>query len=237
MVIRSATKMALATTAALLMGVSIVSPAAAAEPAPIVDLSDSDEVKVREFFDKFNVAEDTQDRLIAEFEAGGTWDAQSSTAKARKKSVREIDGVSWTVSTYADGSVRAEGIGEGPASAGGVTPFGVDGCGYKAGATGNFSSCHIYYWVGVVQLGFYANFTISKTGYDKITSAWSGTLFAGGACSQNVPEARVVKGTESSTGKAVAGLTAQATMCATSFTVNFPSYLHVGGNQATHVYS
>lgn len=89
----------------------------------------------------------------------------------------------------------------------------------------------------MVQIGFYANFSIVSGGNDKITSAWGGTLFAGGACSQTVPGASIVKGTESSTGKAVAGLTAQATMCGTSFTTNFPTYLHVGGNRADHVYS
>src|SRR5690606_24068857 len=124
------------------------------------------------------------------------------------------------------------------AANGGISARGVDGCNYSAGKYGNFSNCHIYYWVGVVQLGFYANFSIVRGGNDKITSVWGGTLFAGGACAQHVPAPTITKGTGSSTGKATAGLTAQAAICPpVPGTVNFPSYLHVGGNQAQHVYS
>ncbi|WP_449407228.1 hypothetical protein [Microbacterium maritypicum] len=199
-------------------------------------LSPADEQTTRDFFEKFDVDVTTQDRLLAEFNAGESWDSMTSSATPVSVESRTIDGVSWTVSTFDDGSVRAEGIGS-DAAAGGVSARGVDSCNYSVGKYGNFSNCHIYYWVGVVQLGFYANFSIVSGGNDKITSVWGGTLFAGGACSQSVPSPTIVKGTESSTGKAVAGLTAQATMCAINQTVNFPSYLHVGGNRADHVYS
>jgi hypothetical protein len=212
-------------------------PTAAVPMEAPANLSAADETAVRSFFDKFGVGLATQDRLIAEFEAGGRWDSMSVGSVARSTTVRNLDGVSWSVSTYSDGSVKAEGIGSDTGSARGINQLGVNGCNYVAGRYGNFSGCHIYYWVGVVQMGFYADFTIAKGAYDKITSAWGGTLFAGGACGQTVPEARIVKKSESSTGKAVAGLTAQATMCGTGFTVNFPSYLHVGGNRATHNYN
>lgn len=199
-------------------------------------MSVSDEKVVRQFFDKFAVSGDTQDRLIDEFKAGGSWDSLSSSSEPVSIETRDLGETSWTVSTFDDGSVRAEGIGSDVAD-GAVSTLGVDGCNYSVGKFGNFSNCHIYYWVGLVQLGWYANFSIVSGGSDKITSAWGGSLWATGACSQEVPEARVIKGTESSTGKALAGLTAQASMCAVPGVVNFETYLHVGANRANHVYS
>lgn len=208
-------------------------------------LSEAAELDVREFFDKFDVPAATQNELIDNYEAGQQWDSLTSDATPASVEVVSSDGVEWTVNRFEDGSVRADGIGGGSASLGGnddsgdsVVTLGVDGCGYSSGAYGNFFNCHIYYWVGLVQLGFYANFSInSGANNDQITTVWGGELFAGGGCSQSVPTASIVKGTESSTGPAVAGLTAQATTCVTNGTINFPSYLHVGGNQATHVYS
>lgn len=223
--------------AAILMvgGAPMAASADTTEPTSI--MSPSDEQVARDFFDKFEVPAATQDRLINDFNAGGSWDSFSSSSEPTLVETRRFDGVSWTVSTFDDGSVRAEGIGS-DAAAGGIAARGVDGCNYSAGKFGNFSNCHIYYWVGAVQMGFYANFSIVSGGNDKITSVWGGTLFAAGACGQSVPAPTIIKGTESSTGKAIAGLTAQATMCPPlPATVNFPSYLHVGGNQAQHVYS
>lgn len=214
-----------------------VASATTADEATII-LSPADEQVARDFFDKFGVDLATQDRLLNEYRAGDSWDAMTSAAVPVSVEQQVSDGVTWTVNTFDDGSVRAEGIGSDSASlSGGVAARGVDGCNYSVGKYGNFSNCHIYAWVGVVQIGFYANFSIVSGGNDKITNVWGGTLFAGGACSQSVPPAQIIKGTESSTGKAIAGLTAQATMCGTMFNVSFPTYLHVGGNRADHVYS
>lgn len=211
---------------------------AADEASAEIPLTEHDERAIRKFFDEFNVDLATQDRLIGDFVAGEVWDSMRRGAAPVSVESRPIHGVAWTVTTYGDGSVKAEGVGPDlRGSEGAVSPVGVNGCSYSAKA-GNYKSCHIYYWVGAVQLGFYADFSIVAGSYnDKITSVWGGSMFAAGACSQSVPSPTIVKKVETATGAAKAGLTAQATMCAINQTMNFPSYLHVGGNKAQHIYS
>ncbi|PPH24831.1 hypothetical protein [Rathayibacter toxicus] len=120
---------------------------------------------------------------------------------------------------------------------GGFRTLGVDDCGYSLGAQGNFVNCHIYYRVGTVQSGFYANFTITTNGPDAITSVWGGSFTALGSCSQSVPDVTIVTGRENAAGHAIAGYAPQATMCLTNYSTSFPSYLHVGADSAQHVYS
>lgn len=208
--------------------------AQATQTAPI--LSPTDQAQLTEFFDKFNVSSVERASLMHAFYTGKTWQSMDGSSNPTSTETTTSNGVEWTVERFDDGSVRASGIGSNSTS-GSVTVRGVNNCGYSAGKTGNFQSCYIYYWVGLVSSGFYANFTINASGYDKITSVWGGSFTAGGACSASVPAPSIVKGTESATGKAVAGYTPVATMCGLPYTTSFPSYLHVGGNQATHVYS
>jgi hypothetical protein len=209
---------------------------AAASNTRAVTLSSVEKSQLQDFFNQFGVDSSVRDRLISSFEQGAKWDSLSSASKPKSVERQVSKGLNWTVSTFTDGSIRAEAIGDPIVEPGTVQTRGINDCGYSPGKTGNFRSCNIYYWVGAVQSGFKANFTINASGHDKITSVWAPSFTALGACGANVPDPRIVKGTESSTGKATAGYSPTATMCVTGYTTSFPSYLNVGGNRATHHY-
>lgn len=206
--------------------------ASASEPEPL--FSPAEQEQLTSFFDTFDVSEPARKRLLASAASGETWQSMDGAATPVSSELIERDGVSWALERFRDGSVRATGVGGATPEHGKVR--GVNDCGYRAGKTGSFKNCNIYYWVGLVQSGFRANFTINRSGYDSISAVWAPSFTALGACSASVPTPAVVKAKESSTGKAVAGYTPSATMCVTGYTTTFPSYLHVGGNQATHVF-
>ncbi|WP_427870940.1 hypothetical protein [Leucobacter luti] len=198
-----------------------------------IQLKDRDRAQLQSCFDTFAVPKAQQDSLITSFLDGKMWKCVTNAESPVASEQLLRNGVRWNLDRFSDGSVRANGIGT-PEFSQGHTPRGVNDCGYEPGKKGNFANCNIYYWVGLVQSGFRANFTVVHRGWDKITSVWAPSFTAIGACSANVPEPSIVKRTESPTGAAVAGFTPSATMCATNYSTTFPSYLHVGGDQATH---
>lgn len=226
---------------ALLGAIGVAAPANAETSA--VRLSATDEGQIRSFFTKFDVDSATQDQLVADFKAGIQWQSLTSTSVPATTSHKVSEGVDWNVETFADGSVRATGIGDSGANTplsdrnGALSPRGVNDCGYSDGVAGNYYNCNIYYWVGVVTSNFKANFTINGSGYDSITSVWGSTFTAIGSCASSIPAPTIVKGSESSTGPAAAGFTATAQMCGYPYGTSFPSYLYVGGNRAWHEFS
>lgn len=204
-----------------------------------------DESQLRAFFTTFSVASSVQDKLIEDWESEGSWDSISSMADPVSVAPMSVDGVEWSVATYADGSIAASGIGgetspEQSAQArtseesGTVGARSIDECGYSEGATGNFVNCKAYYWVGAISGFFRVNFSINGNGNDSINEVWEGSLTAIPSCGVSIPEPVKVKAVESSTGPAIAGHTPSATQCGTNYTTSFPNYIHVGGNVATH---
>lgn len=224
-------------TVAVASALTLVAPTTVHAAETAAPLPAAKEAYLRDFMTMFDVPKAKQELLIDDLERGEIWDSFSGSVDPVSTSRKTTQGQVWTVDRFPDGSVVAQSIEQAPLKPGGVQPMGVNDCGYTSGKFGNYSNCNIYYWVGVVSLNFKANFSIVSGGYDRITLAWSFTYSIGAACSASIASSGIVKGTESATGKAIAGFVVNAQMCGVPFSQTFPSYLYVGSNKALHEYS
>lgn len=139
--------------------------------------------EMRDFFDEYGVERATQDELIAEYLAGGSWDSFSSDSVAIETSKSLESGFEVTVNRFDDGSVSVTRI-EQPTSfvaPGSVTPYSSPhGC----TASGKVrTNCTVDAWVGAVALSFKANYNL---GTNKVTSVYSAGWTVVGSCNTSI---------------------------------------------------
>lgn len=162
------------------LSVGLSATPAAAEEAPVIPISAEQEAEIRAFFDQYKVKDATQDALIAEYAAGGTWDSMSSDAVAVKTQKSKADGYDVITSWYQDGSVSVQRleIPKKEVAAGEISTLSSpSGC----TASGSWrNGCTVDTWVGAVYLAFNANYNISTT---QVSSVWGGRWSIIGACS------------------------------------------------------
>lgn len=172
-----------------------------------------------EFLQAYGADAETQDRLIAAYLAGETWDSfSSSSTPISVENTNETDG-DYTVSTFMDGSISVVRI-ESPVDvgAGEIQPMGISGC----SVSGNVhSNCKIDMWVGVVSMSFYATYNL---GNNTVTNAYGGGWTIGGACSSSGTLTRPVSN--------IALMTVQAQMCVVGYTTWFELRLTISGGSA-----
>lgn len=155
----------------LAAGALVVASGAPAQAAP-----DDGAESVRGFLAQYGATEATQDRLLAEYRAGGVWDSMSSSKQpVSTRSYTEPDGA-YTVGTYADGSVAVTRV-ETPDPSGSDRARGISGCSVSGKV---YSNCKIDMWVGAVQLAFRATYNLST---NQVTNAYGAEYTVLGACS------------------------------------------------------
>lgn len=170
---------ALIAAAVMALTVGLASPAAA-EEVPVVDLSAEAEAETRAFFDLYGVDPATQDALIAEFEAGGTWDAMSSDSVPIKQKKSKTDGFDQIVSWYEDGSVAVQRL-EIPKKEAKPGDISVMSAPHSCTSSGYWRyGCTVDTWVGAVSLAFSASYNVNTT---QVSSVWGGRWSIVGACS------------------------------------------------------
>ncbi|WP_348786963.1 hypothetical protein [Leifsonia sp. NPDC080035] len=85
------------------------------QPLPPITLTEQQEASITAELDKFGVAPATRDELLDKLTEGGGWDNMTDAAPA-SVDIETIDGISYTISRFEDGSFIAAGI-EQPAPA------------------------------------------------------------------------------------------------------------------------
>lgn len=179
-------------------------------------LSNEDIKSLNEFFNTYNVKEETQNQLIAKLKKGELWDSinkNENPVGTYEVPSKENENIVETVSTYKDGSISVAAVeptivedfsSEIPTNI--ITPFAVDpgtvtgGSGYK-----NFQKAKAYVYAGVANAHFYANFTLVQGGYDKISNVYDYKIVGvGGTASYD--NLKITRATETSSNKASAKL-------------------------------
>lgn len=185
-------------------------------------LSSEDIKSLNEFFNTYNVKEETQNQLIAKLKKGKIWDSIKKDEKpvsTYEVPSKENENIVETVSIYKDGSISVAAIEptivedfsseiptNGTNGTNTITPYAVNpgtvtgGSGYK-----NYTKAKAYVYSGIANAHFYANFTLIQGGYDKITNVYDYKIVGvGGTTSYD--SLRITRATETSTYKASAKL-------------------------------
>lgn len=139
------------------------------EPNTAQNISSSDSsnkmaediIKLREWLSSYNVDDDTIDSLINKLEQGEIWDSLNPE-KANLGVSSKINNEESKI-VYPDGSIAITGLEKGiedrKINIGSVS----SGTGYRV-----YKNCKVYHNAGIVNLEFYANYTIAQGAYDKI---------------------------------------------------------------------
>jgi len=220
---------------------SVPAATAAQSPAPKVAVSDVNQSleQAREFLTIYKVTAETQERLVAKYQRGETWDSLNGATPVDTQTV-EKTGKTETVSRFADGSVNVTSI-QKPAAApqeGEITTRGISECGYyRVGATENYDNCLVDFWAGLVYMGFRADYSAVDNNVDYIRSIYSPDYIIGGASSAEQTEFAVTREYETPGAPATARLTVLAYPAGTPFAFNFWVQLNVGFGGAYMTYS
>ncbi|QNE36150.1 hypothetical protein [Leifsonia shinshuensis] len=148
---------------------------ALASGAPAQAAPDDGTAPIRGFLAQYGADGPTQDRLLAEYRAGGVWDSMSSSKQpVSTRSFTGTDGA-YTVGTYADGSIAVTRM-ETPDPTASDRARGIGGCSVSGKV---YSNCKIDTWVGVVSMAFRASYNL---GTNQVTNAYGPEYTIVGAC-------------------------------------------------------
>lgn len=211
--------------ASLAMGLLATSPAFADEPYP--DATPRQLAAIAEagdFLTEYGVDQATQDDLFDKFLAGEPWDSFTSASTPVRVEETVEDGYNKTVSYYSDGSVavsRLE-VPVAPIATGGVSTMSEpNGC--TIGSGGARTNCNVDTWVGLISMGFKANYNVST---NTVSSVWGASWTIGGSCSSSL----VYLGRPNSN----TGLeTVSAQTCGVPYATSFNLQVQVSGGKAT----
>lgn len=211
--------------ASLAMGLLASSPAFADEPYP--DASPGQLTAIEEagdFLTEYGVDQATQDALFDKFLAGESWDSFTSASTPVRVEESVEDGYDVTVSYYSDGSVSVSRL-EIPvarASSGDISTMSEpNGC--TIGSGGARTNCNVDTWVGLISMGFKANYNVSS---NTVSSVWGASWTIGGSCSSSLS---YLGRPNSNTGLE----TVSAQMCGVPYATAFNLQVQVSGGTAT----
>lgn len=210
--------------ATLALGMLATAPAFAGDAYAEASVEQSTAIEdARIFLTEYGVDEGTQEDLFAEFLAGGRWDSFSSTSTPLNVENTVEDGYNKTVSFYSDGSVAVSRI-ELPSAL--ETPgigarSAPNGC--TVGSGGARTNCNVDMWVGVISMGFKANYNLTS---NTVSSVWGGSWTIGGACSTSQSYLGRPNGY-------TGNLTVAAQMCGIGYSTSFNLAVTVSGGTAT----
>lgn len=172
---------------------------------------------IRGFLAQYGADEATQDRLLAEYRAGGVWDSMSSSKDpVSTRSFTQADGA-YTVGTYADGSIAVTRVEVPDSSAPGLAR-GISGCSVSGKV---YTNCKIDMWVGAVQLAFRASYNLST---NQVTNAYGAEYTVLGACSASSSITRPAGN--------IARLNVSTQMCVLPYVTVFWLQLTINGGSA-----
>lgn len=190
---------------------------ALASGAPAQAAPDDGAASIRGFLVHYGADQATQDRLLAEYRAGGVWDSMSSSKQpVSTRSYTEADGA-YTVGTYADGSIAVTRV-EVPDPAASDRTRGISGCSVSGKV---YTNCKIDMWVGLVQLAFRASYNL---GTNQVTNAYGAEYTILGACGASSSITRPAGN--------IARLNVPTQMCALPYSSVFWLQLTVSGGSA-----
>jgi len=175
--------------------------------------------KAGDFLTEYGVDQPTQDALFEKFLAGERWDSFKSTSARARVEAYDEDGYHKTVSYYSDGSVAVSRI-EIPVAPDDPTND-TNGC--TIGSNGARTNCSVDTWVGLISLGFKANWNVNS---NTVSSVWGASWTIGGACSSSLA---YLGRPNSNTGLE----TVAAQMCGVPFSTSFNLQVQLSGGKAT----
>lgn len=220
----------LATTAATLLALAMTTPAQAAPTQTVNTTSPKPAAEdtykeARKFLTDYGVAQQTQKALFAKLEAGQKWDSFTSDSVPASTEEYVKDGYNVTEDHYADGSVSVSRIEipvEPTVSSGGISPMSSpNGC--TIGSNGARTNCNVDTWVGLISMGFKANYNVVT---NTVSSVWGASWSIGGSCSSSL--AYLGRPTSN------IGLeTVSAQMCGVPYSTAFNLQVRVSGGVAT----
>lgn len=132
-------------------------------------ISKTEERAVRSLLTSEGISPHVQAELIHKVETGQRWDSASG-AKPVSTTTKDADGFSWTVYTFADGSVNRIGV-EQPAGGGlaveGANVYGgsITGCSRTGTFTYFYSGCLVLGSIATLQMSFRARYDVPNTKY------------------------------------------------------------------------
>jgi len=153
----------------------LVAGATSATAAPAVDAF----TEARSFLSQYGVDAQTQDALIASYEAGESWDSFSSDSVPVTTTSSIKGGFQEDISHYADGSVSVTRI-EQAKKPGVSTRSSPRGCTVSGS---NRNNCTVDTWVGLIRLSFKASYNVST---NTVTNVYGAGWQIGGACSASL---------------------------------------------------
>lgn len=214
------------------LALTVTTAAASPTTSDGIEISAAEESQSRAFMSKFGVPEQTQDQLLdALANEGDVGLANSPDATPVSVDLTEMDGSTFEVAVYADGSISVVER-EIPVEVepGLITPMAVTGCTVTSGSGYvAYQGCKVQYQTHVFLYGFYANFSITP-GYDSIDTVFG--QFQGYAIghSRDSWNLRILKRYENSAGPAHAELAIEYTILPGVGQVTKGVRLKVGSN-------
>ncbi|WP_147440470.1 hypothetical protein [Mycetocola tolaasinivorans] len=175
------------------------------------------------FLTEYGVSLETQHALFEKLEKGEKWDSFSSLVEPTSSESYVENGYEKTVAHYNDGSVSVSRI-ELPIEIGSADLAGrssPSGC--SVGRDGARNNCTVDTWVGLIKLGFKANYNVNS---NRVSNVWGATWAIGGSCSSSL----VYLGTPN---RNLGQMTVSAQMCAIPYATAFNLAVTVSGGKAT----
>lgn len=162
------------------------SAAVATEPAPVRALTQPEEEQLRTFFTQYDVPEETQDDLIAEFEDGRAWDSMSN-GEVVDEEVELSPTSSQKITTYADGSIKVGTVDQ-PLPEGYVGVQSVADCRVASSTaqTVSYVGCRVTESIGAISSVFASAYTYYRTGGGRIDSMGTPEIAVLGGVASNI---------------------------------------------------
>lgn len=132
-------------------------------------ISKADETAVRSLLTSEGISPHVQAELIHKAETGQKWDSVTG-AKPVSTTTKDADGFSWTVYTFADGSVNRVGV-EQPAPGGlavhatGTQSGSISGCSRTGTYRYSYSGCLVKGNVGTLDMSYRLRYEVANTAY------------------------------------------------------------------------
>lgn len=158
-----------ALSASFSLGMSAPAQAQVEDPT-VVQISQSEESKIRADFDKYGVPASTQDTLLGKLEAGELLDAFDGVSEPISTEAFETKNFDSEISWFEDGSYVVSSV-EKPNTDDFAAMGTVSNCSSVAtnGGWGRWTGCSVTNnWAGVINIGFIASFEKSSS-YARIT--------------------------------------------------------------------
>lgn len=192
--------------------------AAEQEVAPIEETTLRD---ARAFLAEYGVDAATQDRLISRYLAGDAWDSFSSESSVVREETNVDEQYEETVRHYADGSVAVTRLELPKTTTDGIgSRSAPNGC--AIGSNGARTNCNVDMWVGLISMGFKANYNLNT---NTVSSVWGASWTIGGSCSSS----QVYLGRPSSS---IGLLAVSAQQCAIPYSTTFNLQVQVSAGNA-----